>query len=257
MEKYWILLRWLLTRPVWALHHIWFSYRNPLSRGKRRIKRNKEYEQQKTTLTEALQRACSADRGQVDRVLKEFKNIDLTTVHESGIIPETYDFSREGALLCYAFVRLNRPEIVVETGVGRGVTSHYILRALEENGKGHLYSIELPLLRRGSEQATGILVPDTLKKRWTLIFGPGVRIMKKLRKKLVSIDMFIHDSNHSYLAQRAEYRRALDWLKNVGILLSDDVENDALLETNEEYGGRLMMVAQNKVGDLGVIVKQV
>lgn len=37
-----------------------------------------------------------------------------------------------------------KPERVIETGVARGASSQAILQALEENRKGHLYSIDMP-----------------------------------------------------------------------------------------------------------------
>jgi predicted O-methyltransferase YrrM len=45
--------------------------------------------------------------------------------------------------LCYAMCRLLRPKIAVETGVGYGWTTIFILLALEKNGVGHLHSVEL------------------------------------------------------------------------------------------------------------------
>ena len=41
-----------------------------------------------------------------------------------------------------------RPKNVVETGVAHGVTSRFILEALEKNGSGHLSSIDLPPIER-------------------------------------------------------------------------------------------------------------
>ena len=45
----------------------------------------------------------------------------------------------------YFLVRELKPEKIIETGVHRGVSSLFILQALEDNGKGELYSIDLPL----------------------------------------------------------------------------------------------------------------
>jgi hypothetical protein len=47
-------------------------------------------------------------------------------------------------LILYSIVRAYKPEIVVETGVAHGVTSAFLLCAMHENRKGHLYSIDLP-----------------------------------------------------------------------------------------------------------------
>ncbi|MGJ5828346.1 hypothetical protein [Streptomyces ossamyceticus] len=43
-------------------------------------------------------------------------------------------------------VRHTRPAVVVETGVPRGVTSRIVLEALEHNGEGHLWGVDLPHL---------------------------------------------------------------------------------------------------------------
>ena len=50
------------------------------------------------------------------------------------------------ARLCYLACRLVEPAVVVETGVAYGVSSAYVLRALETNGRGTLHSIDLPPL---------------------------------------------------------------------------------------------------------------
>src|SRR5271156_5195455 len=44
----------------------------------------------------------------------------------------------------WCLIRHLRPNHVVETGVARGFTSRFILEALERNGSGHLWSIDLP-----------------------------------------------------------------------------------------------------------------
>jgi predicted O-methyltransferase YrrM len=43
----------------------------------------------------------------------------------------------------YILMRKIKPKIVVETGVSFGITSSFILQAMEENGFGTLYSIDL------------------------------------------------------------------------------------------------------------------
>lgn len=52
------------------------------------------------------------------------------------------DCSEEETL--YTIIRIRKPDIVVETGVAQGVSSTFILQALEDNGRGQLYSIDLP-----------------------------------------------------------------------------------------------------------------
>ena len=88
-------------------------------------------------------------------------------------------------------VRIKKPSIIVETGVGRGVTTFYILKALEKNNKGQLYSIDLPVLGKKTEKDIGVLIPDNLKARWHLTLGPGTQVMRKLQNKFRTIDIFV------------------------------------------------------------------
>src|SRR5436309_3017581 len=44
----------------------------------------------------------------------------------------------------YAVCRRLKPEIALETGVGCGYSTGYVLQALSDNGMGRLYSVDLP-----------------------------------------------------------------------------------------------------------------
>jgi hypothetical protein len=65
---------------------------------------------------------------------------------------------------CYIICRALRPRVVLETGVGSGVTTSFILQALAINDEGHLWSIDLPPI--GAEQFAGSFVPQPLRNRW-------------------------------------------------------------------------------------------
>jgi predicted O-methyltransferase YrrM len=192
----------------------------------------------------------------VSRTLQEFAEIELDREVEPSVISPGYDASETLAKICYTLVRLNVPSLVVETGVGRGVTSYYILRALEKNQKGCLYSVDLPPLKRHARHEVGRLVPPSLRSRWVLSFGPGIDAMQTLQEKLRDIDMFVHDSNHTYRNQRAEYGIALAWLRERGILVSDDVGNDALLEVAAESGCELWVTQAKPSTYIGVVRKR-
>jgi len=187
--------------------------------------------------------------------LKRYGDGALHSDSSRGVIPSEFDATEELAKVCYCIVRLTRPTTVVETGVGRGVSSYYILRALAENGTGHLYSIDLPMLKFGARSEVGKMVPESLRSRWTLIFGPGVDEMKKLFGKIGSIDMFIHDSSHRYLNQLREYQLALTEMKKGGILVSDDVGTDALADASDEFTCQLMVTRQSKSRYIGILLR--
>lgn len=141
----------------------------------------------------------------------------------------------------YVLVRLTRPDVVVETGVCEGHSSRFILLALHRNAHGVLHSIDLPNadldLGEGKGRQThvhaegkeaGWMVPEDLRKRWTLHLGDAKELLPGVLKTLGNIDIFIHDSLHSYDHMMFEFQTAWPYLRRNGILLSDDTDwNDA------------------------------
>lgn len=127
----------------------------------------------------------------------------------------------------YALVRLLKPEVMVETGVADGTTSSYILRAMEENGRGKLYSIDLPSSMLPAGKAPGWVVPAELRKRWELRVGDAAELLPPLLEELGEIDLFLHDSLHTYGHMLFEFRAAWPRLKAGGLLLSHDIGRNA------------------------------
>ena len=127
-------------------------------------------------------------------------------------------------------VRRLRPSIVVETGVGRGVTTRVILQALTRNGHGHLWSIDVPpLLERGFADETAAVVSTSETDRWTFIRGSSRRRLRGLLGELGYVDVFLHDSFHSTRNLLFEWESALPRLRRPGALLADDVHRNAAL----------------------------
>lgn len=148
--------------------------------------------------------------------------------------------------LLYLLVRKYKPEIFIETGVAHGASSAFILCAMHQNKKGHLYSIDKPpydtyvktekdagslvhVLEDGQKHVikddymVGDLVPDYLKDRWTLISGDARAELPMLLKKLNKISVFFHDSLHTYEHMMFEYTTAWPYIHQQGFLISHDV----------------------------------
>ncbi len=135
------------------------------------------------------------------------------------------------AYLCYLLCKLIRPRVVVETGVAYGVTTAYILRALSENRQGILHSIDLPPLAENGDDFVGYLVPLELRERWCLHRGVARRILPALLDELGQVDLFCHDSLHTYWNMRFEFRCVLPYMAPVSAVVSDDVGcNEAFQE---------------------------
>jgi predicted O-methyltransferase YrrM len=130
------------------------------------------------------------------------------------------------ARLCYLACRLLEPETVVETGVAYGVSSAYILTALRENGRGKLYSVDLPPMRRKSERFWGIAVDDDLQDRWSLYRGTSASILPRLLQQTPAVDFFVHDSLHTRRNMRREFDTVWPHLREGALLLADDIERN-------------------------------
>jgi predicted O-methyltransferase YrrM len=161
--------------------------------------------------------------------------------------------------LCYAVARSIRPRTVIETGVCYGVTSAYLLAALEMNEQGHLYSIDLPPLGKDGDDYVGWLVPNELQKRWTLRRGASRRLLSPLIAELGAIDLFVHDSLHTYKNMKNEFETVWPALRSGGVLISDDIEgNSAFLQLaqSKELNQSVVIREKNKDALLGVVVKR-
>jgi predicted O-methyltransferase YrrM len=153
-------------------------------------------------------------------------------------------YSRNAVL--YPLVRKSNARVVVETGVSNGVSTAYILAALQDKGGGRLYSIDLPNIEYELEgrthrdrlySSTGSFVPRELRESWTLIFGDARVELPKLLNSLDSIDLFHHDSMHTYDHMTFEYEAAWPKLRDGGILASDDVQwNSAFMDLCQRKG---------------------
>jgi hypothetical protein len=129
--------------------------------------------------------------------------------------------------MAWCLARHVRPKRIVETGVARGLTTRVLLEALERNGRGRLWSIDLPpLLEHHLAEETAAAVPERLVERWTLLRGSSRRLLGGLMAGLGEIDLFVHDSMHTARNLRFELDLAWRALAPNGAVLIDDVEKN-------------------------------
>lgn len=141
-------------------------------------------------------------------------------------------------LALYGLIRATRPQVAIETGVLHGLTSAFMLQALERNGIGHLHSIDYPSYaetgpsNRDGYDATlppgrqpGWTVPDELRPRWHLQLGPSRDLLPALLSQTGPVDFFCHDSEHTYATMDLELRLAWPALRDGAILVCDNIES--------------------------------
>ena len=153
------------------------------------------------------------------------------------------------ARLCYLACRLATPETVVETGVAYGVSSAYILGAMEQNGGGTLHSVDLPPLRREYERFWGVAVPEDLREGWRLHRGASRRVLPGLLRESGPVGLFVHDSLHTRRNMRREFDAVWPSLTPGGLLLADDVERNGAFADLRRKDPALWRVVRDRERD--------
>ena len=167
----------------------------------------------------------------------------------------------------WRLVRHLQPTNVVETGVGHGVTSRFILEGLQRNGKGQLWSIDRPPMEPEWQEQVGIAVDQRLRDRWSYIRGSSRKRLPGLLAQLAGIDLFVHDSLHSERNVRFEIDGAWPFLRPGGAIVVDDIDvNRGFWSFTQSFSNHHAIVCEaepvrpdprrfNKKGLFGIIIK--
>ncbi|RLC74959.1 MAG: hypothetical protein DRJ03_31070 [Chloroflexi bacterium] len=159
------------------------------------------------------------------------------------------------AVTMYLLVRATKPETVVETGGASGKSAAFILQGLEDNEKGTLYTLDLhPGKVEGFSwwpqgQPSCFLVPDHLRHRHQLRLGDAKETLPRLLDELEEVDLFRHDSDHSYDHMIFEFRTVWPMLDKGDILVSDDIQsNRSFFDFCEQVGSEPFTCLSNLGG---------
>lgn len=118
----------------------------------------------------------------------------------------------------YAVARQIKPAVVVETGVHDGLGSTALLRALERNAadghEGRLISVDIT-------PDAGWLVPDWLRVQHQVLIGDALTMLPGVLKER-GVGMFIHDSDHRYEHETAEFELMSGYAAPGAALISDN-----------------------------------
>ena len=165
--------------------------------------------------------------------------IEQLTAKGLRVGPASFGVSNDGepelVRAVWCLTRHLKPANVVETGVARGLTSQFILEALERNQKGHLWSIDLPpLIKPELHTQIGAAVGSRFPHRWSFVRGSSRRRLRGLLSRVGQIDIFIHDSSHTERNMLFEMHHACRALKAEGVLVVDDIDLNWAFRTFEQ-----------------------
>ena len=187
------------------------------------------------------------DLSQLDVHCKQFLKKLESEKHPSKTrpYPAEHLMNNSSGVLLYLICKILRPEKVVETGVAYGLSSSYILQALHENNYGRLYSIDYAFRPWESKQMLGAMIPDNLRDRWKLVYGMASKKLKPLLDSIKPIDIFIHDSAHTYSNQIFEFQTSWDCIRDGGLLISDDITfNNAFYDFSNQKNIKPILYSQ-------------
>lgn len=128
----------------------------------------------------------------------------------------------------YAIVRSLKPKIVFETGTHDGLGASIFARALQRNAKeghrGTLYTFDI-------DPQSGWLVPPELRRHVGFVRG-GVKetLPKTLAQLGAKVDLFIHDSIHTYEHETWEFETVAPHISPGGVLLTDNAHDAPALK---------------------------
>lgn len=144
-----------------------------------------------------------------------------------------------GYLSClYFLARHTQPNVVVETGVAAGFSSAAILRALDANGNGLLFSSDFPYFRiRDPLQYIGVVVDPELKDKWTLYAEGDGRNLPKILSQVGDVDLFHYDSDKTYYGREHAISLISPRLPLKAVVMMDDIQDNSFFHDWVSHAG--------------------
>lgn len=236
---------WLVDYALWKAHRLEDRFPRRTEQRLAALRRD---------LDDVLVAATGADAAAVGTLRSEYAELRRQQQDAAGLYGVADTNLTE---LQYVVTRALRPRTVVETGVWRGLSSWTLLAALDANGTGRLVSVDFPPLDPAQRVDVGHLVPDRLRARWTLEIGPSRQVLPRVLDACGPLDVFVHDSDHTYFSMMREFRTGWGALAAGGVLLSDDIEaNHAFVKFARRVGQPPLIAAKRqRAGYLGLLRK--
>lgn len=138
-----------------------------------------------------IDEACN-DKMLKDHIILETKRSSLSTYADLRV-----SFGRR--LGWYAFTRALRPQVIVETGIDKGMGSVLLCSALLRNKgegfEGRYYGTDI-------NPDAGYLLSSPYSEVGEVLYGDSIESLRKFKQ---NIDLFINDSDHSPEYEKEEY----------------------------------------------------
>jgi len=168
-----------------------------------------------------------------DKQLLEHLKTKIAESKESVKTDNNFKYGRR--IGWFAFVRILKPKIVIETGIDKGLGSCVLASALiknrEEGSEGYYYGTDI-------NPNAGYLFDGVYKNFGEILYGDSIESLRKFDKK---IDLFINDSDHSAEYEYNEYLTIQNKLSANAVILGDNSHySDKLYKFSLENGRQFL-----------------
>lgn len=139
----------------------------------------------------------------------------------------------------YALVRALKPKVVVETGVDKGLGSVVLVAALQRNQQeghpGQLIGIDI-------NPKAGYLLQAPYHQPARMIYADSLATLASLKE---TVDVFIHDSDHSPEFETNEFAAVSPRLSPQAVVMSDNAAHtDRLVEWAKQADRQFLYFAE-------------
>lgn len=124
--------------------------------------------------------------------------------------------------IIYNLTKHLKAKKIIETGVAYGWSSLIFLLAIKENGGGKLISTDMPYSKETANYV-GCVVPEDLRRYWTLIKESDETGLIKALEILPEVDICHYDSDKTYKGRMFAYPKMWEAIRPGGVFISDDI----------------------------------
>lgn len=187
---------------------------------------------------------CSPEQiCQIESEFKEFSRSQHSKTPEENF-PHNWNSGESLRLLLFAFIRLLKPDIVVEIGTANGYSTSAIAYAFELNGSGKAHSFDIK-----NSSAPYVLPSSRAYLKLHLIEEDPDVLLSSLQSLQLNTRraFYFHDADHSYFGQYHDFEIA----KKLGFkyYISDDVETSLVFcELAEKNGSSVLFDGRKFIG---------
>jgi predicted O-methyltransferase YrrM len=139
----------------------------------------------------------------------------------------------------YALARALKPNVIVETGVEKGlgavVLCAALLRNAQEGYPGRYYGTDI-------DRAAGVFLAEPYRSMGAILYGDSIESLMRLD---ANIDLFINDSDHSAEYEAREYITIASKLSEKAVIVGDNAHvTDELLRFSRSFNRRFLFFSE-------------